>query len=105
MKILLDECVTAELKPELVGHEVATVAEMGWLNAKNGELLQLAETQFDVLLTVDKHLQHQQNLKKFNLAVLVMVARNNRIEWLLPLVPKVLAALRSIRRGAATRVH
>ena len=49
MRVLLDEGVPRGLRAELPGHEVKTVAEAGWAGAKNGTLLQLAATQFDVL--------------------------------------------------------
>jgi hypothetical protein len=45
----------------LTGHEVKTVAEVGWAGVKNGELLQMAARRFDVLLTVDRNLEYQQN--------------------------------------------
>lgn len=51
MRVLLDECVPRGLRAELPGHQVKTVAEAGWAGVKNGALLQLAATQFDVLLT------------------------------------------------------
>lgn len=59
MRVLLDECVPRALRNELPGHDVKTVAEAGWAGAKNGKLLQLAATQFDLLLTVDRNLEYQ----------------------------------------------
>jgi hypothetical protein len=50
VRILLDECVDRRLARELAGHEVSTVPEQGWAGAQNGELLALAEKQFDVFL-------------------------------------------------------
>ena len=42
--------------------EIATVQELGWTGIKNGELLRLAENDFDVFITSDKNLRYQQNL-------------------------------------------
>ena len=56
MRVLLDECVPRALRAELPGHEVETVSEAGWAGVKNGALLQLAATLFDVILTVDRNL-------------------------------------------------
>jgi hypothetical protein len=42
MKILLDECVTKQLKPHLPLHEVSTVAEQNWSGFKNGQLINVA---------------------------------------------------------------
>jgi hypothetical protein len=50
------------LRKELLGHEVKTVAEAGWAGVKNGELLQLAARQFDLLLTVDRSLEYRRTL-------------------------------------------
>ena len=57
MRVLLDECVPRQLRRELTGFEVHTVQDMGWAGVKNGALLELAATQFDVLLTVDRDLE------------------------------------------------
>jgi uncharacterized protein DUF5615 len=62
MRVLLDECVPRALREELLGHEVMTVAEVGWAGVKNGELVLLAARRFDLLLTVDRNLEYQQNL-------------------------------------------
>jgi len=101
MKILLDECVDRRFAKELPGHFVKTVPQMGWATIKNGELLVLAQKVFDVFLTVDRNLSFQQNLPKFNIAVLVLQARSNRLADLKPLAPKVLSILPSLTKGKA----
>jgi uncharacterized protein DUF5615 len=101
MKILLDECVDRRFAKELPGHFVKTVPQMGWATIKNGELLVLAQKEFDVFLTVDRNLSFQQNLPKFNIAVLVLQARSNRLADLKPLAPKVLSILPSLTKGKA----
>ena len=63
MKVLLDECLPKKLKYELEADEATTVPEAGWASKTNGELLSLAETDFDVFLTRDQNLECQQNLK------------------------------------------
>jgi len=74
VKLLLDECVDRRLARELQGHSVETVPHMGWAGKKNGELLKLAEQQFDVFITTDQNLSFQQNLAKFKIAVIVLFA-------------------------------
>ena len=72
MKILLDECVTKHLKPKLLPHEVSTICEMNWSGIKNGKLLTLCvENNFDILLTIDKNLQRQQNLNNYRIAIVI----------------------------------
>jgi hypothetical protein len=73
MKILLDECVTKHSKPHLNEHEVLTVREMQWGGIKNGKLMALCvEHHFDILLTIDKSLQYQQNLARYPLTIVVL---------------------------------
>ena len=101
MKILLDECIDRRLAKDITGHEVKTVPQMGWAAIKNGELLALAEKDFDVFVTVDRNLSFQQNLPKYNVAVIVLRAQTNRLRDLSPLVPKLLELLPTARRGEA----
>jgi hypothetical protein len=88
MKLLLDECVTRYLKRDLIGHDVSTVDEAGFKGLKNGALLRAADGAFDVLVTVDKSIRHQQNLQSFQIAVLLLNARSNKYEDLRPLAPR-----------------
>ena len=99
MKVLLDECLPKKLKREVEADEVSTVPEAGWASKTNGELLRLAEANFDVLLTNDQNLEHQQNLRKFDLAIIVLIAPTNDIEDLKPLMPTVNKALKTIEAG------
>ena len=62
---------------------------MGWASKTNGELLALASAEFDVFLTSDRNLSHQQNLSAFNIAIIVLIAASNRIDDLRPLVRQV----------------
>ena len=99
MNVLLDECLPKKLKREVEADKVTTVPEAGWASKTNGELLRLAEADFDVLLTNDQNLEHQQNLRKFDLAIIVLVAPTNDIEDLKPLMPTVNKALKTIKAG------
>jgi hypothetical protein len=53
-------------------HAVSTVYELGWAELDNGQLLRTAQEGFDLLLTTDQNLQHQQNLSDIALAILVL---------------------------------
>jgi hypothetical protein len=103
VRILLDECLPAELADELVGHDVRTVQQAGWSSLENGALLSRASGQFSVFITVDKHIERTQRLPP-DLAVITLRARTNRIESLRPLVPEVLQVLQDIRPGSFVRV-
>jgi predicted nuclease of predicted toxin-antitoxin system len=99
MRLLIDECLPRALKRLLAEHECRTVQEMGWSGTQNGALLLLAEQGFDVLVTVDQGMEHEQNLANRKIALLVLGARSNQIEDLVPIIPAALAALRGIQPG------
>jgi hypothetical protein len=92
------------LKHYLPGHDVQTVPEMEWAGKRNGELLRHAAGEFDVFVTVDRRLPHEQQLTMFRIAVIVLIARSNRLLDLLPLVPAILEILPRARPGEAVVV-
>ena len=99
MRLLLDESVPRRLAKHLVGVEVDTVHDQGWSGLKNGHLLRSAEPNYDVFITADQNLQYQQNLAGFEIGVVVLSARTNRVQDLLPLIPRLLEACSSILHG------
>ncbi len=104
-RILLDENIDSFLKALFVTEfEVMTVRERGWNGKKNGELLRLAQKEFDVFVTMDKNLEHQQNLKALNLGVIVLQARSNAYPVVAPLMPKVNEVSRVIQAGEVLHI-
>jgi predicted nuclease of predicted toxin-antitoxin system len=101
LRVLLDECVDWRLARDLAGHETKTVSDMGWTGITNGALLRLASQQFDVFVTVDQNLSFQQSLIGFDIAVVVIRATRNRLSDLRSLLPQILTAIGSARRGVA----
>lgn len=101
MRLLLDESLPKKLKARLAPHEVRTVPEMGWASKSNGELLRLAEQQFDVFLTADQKLPNEQHLPTLRIAVVVFAAVSNRLRDIERLVPKALEVLADLRPGTA----
>jgi predicted nuclease of predicted toxin-antitoxin system len=104
MKLLLDESLPKDLARHLVGHTVTTVPQHGWASEKNGELLRLASAEFDIFVTADQNLEFQQDLRKFNIGIVVLIAHSNRIEDLLRLVPRLLEILPTVTAGQLVRV-
>lgn len=106
MKVLIDECLPAALKKNLtaLGHECQTVRQAGFGSKKNGELLTLAERQWDVLLTSDRNIKYQQNMTGRSVSILILCAKTNRMKDLLPLMPACAEALRSVRPGVVFEV-
>lgn len=73
MLILFDQGTPVPLRPFLIGHTVQTAAEQGWSTLANGKLLDAAEAAgFEVLVTTDKNLPQQQNLRPRKLAIVVL---------------------------------
>ena len=105
MKVLLDECLDRRLARDLEGHYVVTVPQAGWAGVKNGELLRLAQVQFDVFVTVDRNLSFQQHLPQFSIAVIVIQAATNRLDDLRPLVPQLQRVLGTAPKGQVTWVR
>lgn len=103
MMILLDESLPIRFADELTGYNVSTVTEEGWSGKKNGELLKLAASKFDVFITADQNLQYQVNLLRAKIRIIILAAKTNRFEDLKPLSSKVLIALKDIK-GGITRV-
>lgn len=99
MKLLLDESVPTQLRGELVGQDVSTVRHMGWSGKSNGELLELARNEFDAFITLDRNLEHQQNITNRDIPIIVLNAKRSRKDHLEPLVPRILEALPNLKRG------
>lgn len=106
MKVLVDECAPRDLKISLEanGYECFTVQEIGYSGKKNGELLALAEGHFDVLVTLDKNIQYQQNLTNRRIAVLLIGAKSNDMDDIRPHLPACFVALQAIQPGQVVRV-
>ena len=104
MRILLDECVNAGVCKAFPGHVVRTVAQEGWAGTQDSALLMLAQERFDVFVTIDRNLEHQQNLRKFNLGFVVVHVRNNEISSYVHLFEQIKAAVENVRAGQSIYV-
>jgi predicted nuclease of predicted toxin-antitoxin system len=100
MRVLLDENVDRKLKPYFdPAFTVVAVPEQGWAGKKNGDLLRAASAAFDVLVTLDRHMQHQQRLAAYDLAVVLIAARSTRRQDILPAMPEVNARIHTATAG------
>lgn len=100
MRILFDEHLPRPLARELTGHEVRTAQRQGWAGISNGNLLRrAADAGFDVLITADRSLQFQQNLAGLSIGVVVLATGSIKLRDLIPYVPRILAAIASVRPG------
>jgi hypothetical protein len=108
---LLDEQVPVELADvlnaaALARHTVRTVAEMGWRGTKNGALLRrMREAGFSAMITADRHIEHQQNIARSGVGLIVMHPGRVRIQELVPLAPAVVTALDAVQPGEVVHVR
>ncbi len=93
MRVLLDECVDWRFARDIIGHDVRTVRQEGWTGFKNGELLKLATSRFDVFVTLDGNLPYQQRIDRTQIAIVILKARTSRLPDVRLLAPGLLAAL------------
>lgn len=99
MNLLLDENLPLDFRHYLPGHDVRTAQYMGWKGRVYGELLVLAQDDFDVLITLDQSMEFEQNITEEDVAVIVLRAGSNDSAVLRTLVPEILATLYTVRRG------
>jgi len=97
MKILLDECVPWPMRRLLENHERDNAQRRGWGGASNGELLRLAEAEFDLFITSDQNLRYQQNLLSRSIAILEL--STNDLRQILAAGSLIEAAIADIRPG------
>ena len=104
MRVLLDENLPHDLIAVLVGHEVVTVQGVGWAGTLNGALLKRASGITDAFVTMDRKLERQRDLTPLPFGVVVIAARSNKLQDLLPLVEAILGALATVKPGQVARV-
>ena len=74
MRILFDQGTPVPLRRHLHPHRVDTVAERGWSELQNGDLLDQAEADgYQALITTDQNLKYQQNLSGRVIRILVLM--------------------------------
>jgi hypothetical protein len=76
--VFLDENVDLALSVALTGCEVESVRSLGLSGISNGELLARIEMDFDVFISHDKGLVHQQQWSDRDLACIVIDSRSTR---------------------------
>jgi|SRR5215469_10901770 len=104
MRVLLDEQLPKDLPSQLRDHTVETVMERGWAGIKNGELLSRMRGHYNVLITMDRGIEFQQQVSTLRFGIVIVRARSNRMQHLSPLVPAILAAIAAIKPGRLLRI-
>ena len=101
MRVLVDECLPQQLRLWLLAAHpswtVSTVKDAGWAAMQNGVLLKAANQAFDVLVTADKNMHHQQNFAGLTISVLVFPT--NRAKLVKAGVPALVQSLPRVLPG------
>ncbi len=103
MLILLDNNAPRGLARALIGHTVTEARERGWATLKNGDLLTAAEEGFEVLVTSDKSIRYQQNLRRRKIAIVAL----GKSRWTLikPHVAQIVAAVNAATLASFTEIE
>ena len=105
MRVLLDENLDWRLVRYFdADFQVTTVSQQGWKGARNGELLRQAAATFDALITMDKGIEHQQNLSKYTIGIILISAKSNRLQDIQPAMLSVNQVLRTLEPGQVIHV-
>jgi predicted nuclease of predicted toxin-antitoxin system len=94
VKILIDECLPHQIRHFLTEHDAQTVKYAGYGGYENGDLLKIAEADFDLFITSDQNLQYQQNLLVRKLAILLL--STNELDEILQNKELILATVNRI---------
>ena len=104
MLVLFDQSTPVPIRPFLREHKVETTSQRGWDKLKNGDLLRAAEEAgFEVLVTPDKNIRNQQNLKNYTIAIVVL--GNPQWPVLRHHVDRVVAAVNGAKSGTYCEVE
>ena len=103
MKVILDECLPRRLLRDLSDHSTTTVPRQGWAGITNGVLLERVEPEFDVFITMDSNIVHQQNVDDLKVCLIVLHGSNSNYETLQPLVSEIRFAVDQAKPG--TIIH
>ena len=98
-RVLLDEDLPHKLRPQLAEFDVWTVLRAGWAGVKNGMLLRLAEESFDVFVTGDKNIPHQQNLRRSTLGIVLLRTGGTRFKDIQPYIQEIRDAIAVVAPG------
>lgn len=89
MRILFDGMIPRPLARDLAPHVISTIAQEGWGELKNGELLDAMAGRFDIFLTKGHNMACQQKLTGRPFAVIELFAQRTTMEHIGPLLPEL----------------
>jgi predicted nuclease of predicted toxin-antitoxin system len=104
VRVLIDECVDPRVKTLLLDHLAATVHDQGWGAFEDGALLAAAQDAFDVLVTIDRKLEFQQNVARFRIGLVVVRVTKNQLRYYQVIREELLWAIQRVQAGEVVHV-
>ena len=98
-RVLFDENMPRKLRRDLPHLTIRTVQDEQWAGLANGQLLRRASGHFDVLLTADQRLRFQQNVRQFDIGVVVIETVDTTLPNLRRLLPEIRDAIDRVTPG------
>lgn len=105
MRLLLDECLDPGIRDFLAVHQITTVGEANWQGTADNQLIQLAQGNFDVLLTLDRGFEFQHNLKRLTFGIVILHPTRNRQEDYEPMAEALRQAVKTVQPGQVLHVY
>ena len=105
MRVLVDACVDPRVVEGLPGHEVKTALDLGWHRLEDHLLVSLLQDRFDVLLTIDRGFEHQQNLKALRFGLVIVHVAKNKVEFYRPIFGQIQTAVARVQPGEVLHVY
>jgi predicted nuclease of predicted toxin-antitoxin system len=106
LRVLLDAQIDKKLKKSITGHRVWTARDQNLQELQDGALLDsIQQLNFDVLVTMDKSMQFQNQLQGRSFGVILLRAKSNRLTDLLPLVPALLLTIPEVKPGEVIEIN
>jgi hypothetical protein len=104
MRILFDNGTPRGVAAAFPDHTVEEARSHGWDTLRNGELLDAAEAVgFDLFLTTDRNIRHQQNLTSRRIAIVVL--GKGRWRLIKNRLPEIAAAVAAATPGSFAEVE
>src|SRR5438477_1944857 len=98
MRILIDECLDWRLGRAFSGHDCNFRATHGVERGPEWRVTGFGGADnFNAFLTADRNLSFQQNISQHRVAVMILEAGGLQLRKTLPLIPKVLALLPTLK--------
>ena len=104
MRIFLDACVDPRVIKIFAGHGTGSAFDLGWHLLKDHVLPPLVERQFDILVTTDQGFEYEHNLKKLQLAIVIVHVTKNKLEFYQALAQKLIAAVDAAHPGTVIHI-